>query len=252
MTINIKSKQEQEAMRQGGQILARILIELKNKCVPGVKRKELDELAKRLCLKYHVKPSFFNYGGYPAALCVSLNTEVVHGIPTDEVIQVGDLVSLDMGVLYADFHTDSALSFVCGSEGAKEQNKLIRTTERSFYAGASLIKDGVRLGDISAKIQETAEKEGYGVIRMLVGHGIGKEVHEDPHVPNYGEKGTGPILKTGMTIAIEPMLTMSGCIDVALSEDKWTYFTDDNSLASHYEHTVLVTDDGYEILTELK
>lgn len=248
--ISIKTAQEQEAMRQSGQILARILFELKGKCTPGTKRSELDDMAKRLCLKYHAKPSFLGYGGYPAALCVSLNNEVVHGIPNDSVINKGDLVSLDMGVLYAEYNTDSAVSFICGDEDNKDIEHLIRTAERAFYDGVSLIKDGVRLGDISAKIQEIAEREGYGVIRMLVGHGIGREVHEDPHIPNYGSKGTGPVLKTGMTIAIEPMITLDGSIDVVLEDDKWTYSTKTGALATHFEHTVLVTDEGYEILTE--
>jgi methionyl aminopeptidase len=252
MGINIKSSSEQEAMRQGGQILAKILLELREKCHPNVKRIELDRLARRLCLKYHAKPSFYGYNGYPAALCVSLNNEVVHGIPTDEAIKEGDLVSLDMGVLYAGFHTDAAVSFICGDVKDENAEKLINTAERAFYEGVTLLKDGVRLGDISEKIQAVAEKEGFGVIRMLVGHGIGKEVHEEPHVPNYGESGGGPLLRTGMTIAIEPMFTESGCIDVALSDDKWTYETLDSSRAAHFEHTVLVADDGYEILTDLK
>lgn len=239
-------------MRQSGQILARILVELKEKCVPGVKRAELDDLARRLCLKYHAKPSFLGYGGYPNALCVSLNNEVVHGLPTETEIKEGDLVSLDMGVFYAGFHTDSAVSFVCGDTENKNIEHQISTTERAFYEAVDLIKDGVRLGDISSKIQEIAEREGYGVIRMLVGHGIGKEVHEEPHVPNYGEKGTGPTLKTGMTIAIEPMFIQDGSVDVVLSDDKWTYETKTGALATHFEHTVLVTDDGCEILTELK
>jgi methionyl aminopeptidase len=174
---------------------------------------------------------------------------VVHGLPTDTVIKEGDLVSLDMGVEYAGFHTDSALSFICKSNGNTTDDKLIKTVEHCFYSGVDLIKNGVHLGDVSAKIQETAEHEGYGVIRMLVGHGIGKEVHEDPHIPNWGTKETGPILQTGMVIAIEPMITESGCVDVILSDDKWTYSTKDGSRAAHFEHTVLVTDDGYEILT---
>lgn len=252
MGIHIKSTSEQEAMRQGGQILARILIELKDKCTPGTKRRELDELAKRLCLKYHAKPSFLGYGGYPAALCVSLNNEVVHGLPDESEISEGDLVSLDMGVFYAGFHTDSALSFVCGEVKNTEYEHQISTTERAFYEAVDLIKDGTRLGDISAKVQEVAENEGYGVVRMLVGHGIGREVHEDPHVPNYGEKGTGIVLKTGMTFAIEPMFIRDGSVDVVLSDDKWTYLTKSGAIATHFEHTVLVTDEGCEILTQLK
>lgn len=254
-------------MRKGGQILAAILVELREKCLPGITKREVDELARRLCLKYHVKPAFLGYGGYPQACCVSLNNEVVHGLATDAVIKSGDLVSLDMGVEYEGFNTDSAVSFVCGESNGSpsanargtlsesELNKisdLIQTGQQSFYSAVDLIKDGVRLGDISAKIQQVAESKGYGVIRMLVGHGIGREVHEDPHVPNFGEPGTGPTLKTGMTIAIEPMLTLDGSIDVVLEDDKWTYSTKTGTLATHFEHTVLVTDDGCEILTEAK
>lgn len=238
-------------MRQGGKILAKILIELRKNALPGVTKKELDLQARRLCLKYHVKPSFLAYNGYPAAVCISINDEVVHGIPDDTKLMKGDLVSLDMGVKLAGFNTDSAVTFVCGGKGDKETEKLIATAEQSFYSAAKLIKDGVHLGDISAEIQRVAEAQGYGVIRMLVGHGIGHEVHEEPHIPNFGKPGTGPVLKSGMTLAIEPMLTLSGCIDVDLGYDNWTYSTSDGSLATHFEHTILVTETGCEILTKL-
>jgi methionyl aminopeptidase len=248
--IYIKTASEADAMRQGGKILARLLLELKGATKPGIKRSELDYLARRLCLKYHVKPSFLGYTGYPSAVCISTNAEVVHGLADERPIEEGDLVSLDMGIEYAGFHTDSALSFICKSSKNTTDDKIIKVVEHAFYSGVDLIKNGVHLGDISAKIQETAEREGYGVVRMLVGHGIGREVHEDPHVPNWGIQGTGPTLATGMVIAVEPMITESGCVDVVLSDDKWTYLTKDGSRAAHYEHTVLVTDDGYEILTQ--
>lgn len=249
--IPIKSASDQEAMRQGGAILSKILNEVKLAVKPGMKKSDLDKLARRLCLKYHTKPSFLGYNGYPAALCVSLNNEVVHGLPDDTVIKEGDLVSLDMGVFYAGFHTDAAVSLVCGDTKNSVAEQLIKICEQSFYSGINLIKSGVYLSDISARIQQEVEKNSFGVVRMLVGHGIGREVHEDPTVPNWGNPGTGPILKTGMTIAVEPMIT-EGNYDVVLSDDKWTYETKDGSLAAHYEHTVLVTDDGYEILTELR
>lgn len=248
--IKIKSAKEQEIMRQGGQILARILVELKDVAKPGIKRVDIDTLAKRLCLKYKVKPSFLGYGGYPGAVCISLNNEVVHGLPTEDPLNAGDVVSLDMGVEYGGFHTDSTVSFVCGGIKDEKAERLIKAAEESLYSGVSLIKNGVRLGDISAEIQRVGESYGYGIVRMLVGHGIGTEVHEEPHVPNYGVSGTGPILKTGMTLAIEPMLTEDGSIDVILGDDKWTYFTRTGARAVQCEHTVLVTDDGYEILTE--
>lgn len=249
-------------MRQGGKILAIILNELKKNALPGVTKKELELQARRLCLKYHVQPSFLSYNGYPAAVCVSVNDEVVHGIPDETKLKKGDLVSLDMGVKLAGFHTDSAISFICGKEDRPEQGsrgynakdekieRLIKTAEQCFYSAVKLIKDGVHLGDVSAEIQRIAEAQGYGVIRMLVGHGIGREVHEEPHVPNFGKAGTGPILKSGMTLAIEPMLTSSDCIDVELGYDNWTYSTSDGSLATHFEHTILVTESGCEILTK--
>lgn len=255
--ISIKSKDEQIIMAKGGKILASILSELKKAAVPGVRKSDLDQLANQLCLNHGVQPSFKGYGGYPASVCVSVNDEVVHGLPTDSVLHQGDLVSLDMGVLYQGFHTDSAVSFVCNGNSGQGQTeadysdklRLIKASEQSLYSGIDLIKNGVHLGDISAKIQEVAESYGYGVIRMLVGHGIGREVHEDPHFPNYGTPGTGPILKTGMTLAIEPMITGDGSVDVVLSDDGWTYSSATGALCAHAEHTVVVTDAGYEILT---
>lgn len=249
--IPIKTAAEAEIMRRGGKILAEILNRLKEAALPGVPKTELDKLARRLCEERKVKPSFLGYGGYPAAVCVSVNNEVVHGLPNETELKEGDLVSLDMGVKYEGFHTDSALSFVCGEIKDEEKERLIKTGEQCFYTGIDQIKNGVHLGDISSKIQVVAEKQRYGVIRMLVGHGIGREVHEEPHVPNYGEAGTGPILKTGMTLAIEPMLTASGNYEVILSEDGWTYITLDDSLATHFEHTVLVTDESCEVLTQI-
>lgn len=251
--ITIKSSEEQKIMRQGGRILAEILSSLKEAVRPGVQKAEIDKLADDLCARHKVRPSFKGYNGFPAAVCISVNDEVVHGIPTEEVFKEGDLVSLDMGVEYEGFHTDSALSLICGqNEGAKDhdrKSKLIKAAEQSFYSAVDMIKDGVHLGDVSAKIQEVAESQGYGVIRMLVGHGIGQSVHEDPNVPNYGTRGTGIVLKTGMTIAIEPMITADGSIDVVLASDGWTYKSKTGALCAHYEHTVLVTDDGCEILT---
>jgi methionyl aminopeptidase len=250
MDIPIKSKKEQDVMCQGGKILASILDRLKAKAQPGITKKEIDALARDLCSKNKVKPSFLGYNGYPDAVCVSVNNEVVHGAANNHKLKKGDLASLDMGVLYKEFHVDAAISFLCGNESDSDAEKLIKVCEQSFYSGIKLIKDGVHLGDISAKIQETAEREGYGVVRMLVGHGIGKNVHELPPIPNYGEAGKGPILKTGMTLAIEPMIIEDGSYDVILSDDKWTYETKTGARAAHYEHTVLVTDNGYEILTK--
>lgn len=248
--ILIKNKAQIEAMRQGGRILALILDELCKRVVPGTRTKELDDLARRLCLKYHVQPSFLDYNGYPAAVCISLNNEVVHGLPGERVIEKGDLVSIDMGVICANMNTDAARTVIAGEAKNTIDEQLVKVCEQSFYSGCDLIKEGVRLGDVSAKIQETAEKNGFGVVRMLVGHGIGEKLHEEPPIPNYGQKGDGPVLKAGMTLAIEPMLT-EGEWEVFLDNDKWTYKTVDGGKASHFEHTVLVTKEGFEILTEL-
>lgn len=249
--ISLKTASEQEIMRQGGRILAQILRELKNAAKPGTTKRELNDLANRLCTKYHVKPSFLGYGGYPATLCVSLNNEVVHGIPDGTVIQEGDMVSLDMGVFLAGFHTDSAVTFICGEKIDESASKLIKTAENALFSAIDLIKPGIRLGDVSNRIQQTAEYYGYGVIRTLVGHGIGQNVHEAPHVPNFGIKDTGPVLKEGMTLAIEPMFTESGEVGVHLAKDGWTYVTDDSSRSTHFEHTILVTKNGTEILTKI-
>lgn len=249
--IQIKSVEEQEIMRQGGKVLAKILTELKEAVKPGISKTEIDNLSMSLTKKYGVKPSFKNYNGYPNSVCITTNDAVVHGLATQETFKEGDLVTLDMGVYYKNFHTDSAVSFVCGGKPDADKEKLIKTCEQSLYSGIELIKNGVHLGDVSAKIQQIAEKHGYGVIRMLVGHGIGRDLHEDPHIPNYGHSGSGAILKTGMTLAIEPMFIQDGTVDVILDDDGWTYRSLSGALTVHCEHTVLVTDDGYEILTQL-
>lgn len=248
--IDIKSSEEQELMRQGGLILSKILNELKEKVVPGISSLEIDNLANRLCLKYRVKPSFKGYNGYPNSVCITTDDAVVHGLASDKPFREGELVTLDMGVFHQGFHTDSAVSFVCGdSSNYQKDLRLIKVCEQSFYSAVDLIKEGVHLGDVSAKIQEVAEASGYGVIRMLVGHGIGRNVHEEPNIPNYGIPGTGQILKTGMTLAIEPMLTQDGSVDVVLDDDGWTYRSKTGAKTVHFEHTVLVLDNGFEILT---
>lgn len=250
MPITIKSKSEQDLMRRGGSILASILDEIEEAARPGIKKSLLEKKADDLSRKYKVTPSFRGYGGYPSSICVSVNEEIVHGIPNNTSLKEGDLVKIDMGVNFAGFNTDSARSFICGKSHNRDAENLIKVCEQSFYSGVKLIKDGVHLGDISAEIQKIVEEAGYGVVRMLVGHGIGKDVHEDPQIPNYGTKGTGPILKSGMTLAIEPMIIADGSVDVVLSDDGWTYRSKTGALTAHYEHTVLVTDTGYEILTQ--
>lgn len=241
--------QKFKAMSEGGKILAQILTEVKEKTKPGVKTRELDELARRLCLKYKVKPAFLNYGGYPASICVSVNDEVVHGMPSDRVIQEGDIVSLDFGVFHKGYNTDAAITFGVGNITAVAE-KLIKVTEESLYIGIEQAKTGSHIGDIGSAVQKHVEKNNFGVVRSLVGHGIGKEVHEDPYIPNFGKKGTGPVLKNDQTIAIEPMVT-GGNYEVYQDNDGWTYKTKDTSMSAHFEHTIYITEEGPVILTTL-
>ncbi|NIM46818.1 MAG: type I methionyl aminopeptidase [Candidatus Aenigmarchaeota archaeon] len=247
--IQIKNKSEIEKMRSGGKILAEIMSILKDRTRPGITAKSLDVLANRLCLKYKVKPSFLNYRGYPASLCVSLNEEIVHGLPNNRVLQEGDLVSLDLGVNFQGYHTDRAITVFLG-DPSPEIKKLITVTQKALELGLKKAIVGNRIGDISHIIQEAAEKERFQVIRDLVGHGIGKEVHEDPAIPNFGNPDTGPLIETGMTLAIEPMISLGEPATI-LKDDGWAFVTRDQSLTAHFEHTVLVTDDGPEILTDL-
>ncbi|MFA5583598.1 MAG: type I methionyl aminopeptidase [Bacteriovoracaceae bacterium] len=248
-TITLKSPEEIELMREGGKKLARILAEAKDMCAPGISLDVINDFVGRLCLKYQVKPSFKDYDHFPANICISLNDEVVHGIPTkNKVIVSGDVVSLDFGALYQGFNTDSAITFVVG-ESSRLKEKLIRTAEKSFLAGVRLVKPGVRLGDISHEIEHEIEKSNFKTVKCLAGHGIGREVHEPPIIPNFGKKGTGIILEEGMTLAIEPMVTEKS-YDLFLKEDGWTYATVDGGLSSHFEHTLAVVKDGYRILTQ--
>jgi methionyl aminopeptidase len=235
-------------MKEGGHILATILTEIKKKTEPGTQTKELDDLAKRLCLKYKVKPSFLNYEGYPAAICVSVNDEVVHGLPGKYIIKEGDLVSLDFGVLHKGYNTDSAITFGVGNI-TTVADKLIKVTKSALDKGISAAVVGGRIGDIGAAVQKEVEKNGFGVVRVLVGHGVGKEIHENPLIPNFGETGTGPEVIEGMTLAIEPMVT-GGNYEVYQAEDGWTYVTKDSSLSCHFEHTIYIGEKGPIILTK--
>lgn len=247
--IKIKTAKEIDVMRVGGKILAQILKELKEAVKPGVTRRQVDELAFLLASKNKVKPSFKGYNNYPHSVCISVNDEVVHGLAGPNKFNEGDLVTLDLGIECGGFNTDSAVSFICGQHFDKKKEDLIKACEQSLYSGIDVIKAGGHIGDISARIQEVAEKNGYGVIRMLVGHGIGRDIHEEPQIPNFGDRGKGPLLKEGMTLAIEPMLIEDGTVDVILDEDNWTYRSYSGALTVHCEHTVLVTKNGFEILT---
>lgn len=246
--IFIKNEREIEVMRKANQIVSKILDSLATVLRPGIPSLELEEHAQELCREFNVKPAFQGYHGFPYAICCSINEEVVHGFPSERIIQEGDIVSIDMGVVYEGFYGDSARTFPAGkiSEDAK---CLIDATRDSLYKGIEQAKPGNNLFDISAAIEEHAVAAGMGVVKRFVGHGIGRALHEKPEVPNFKVPGgTGIPLMTGMVLAIEPMLTL-GSADVNILEDDWTAVTVDGSLAAHWEHTVAITSDGPLILS---
>lgn len=250
MFTQVKKPNEIANMRESGNMLAHVLNYLKSRALPGVSTKELADHAAFELKRLGGKPAFLSYQGFPDVLCVSINDEVVHGIPRkDKILRENDVLSLDFGVVYNGMITDAAISLLVKGDNKKLQN-LIDTTEKSLMAGISVLKNGVRVGDIASKIQSVLDTAGLGIVRDLVGHGVGHQLHEEPNIPNYGSKGTGPMLKAGMTIAIEPMTTL-GSYEVYLASDGWTVLTRDKSIAAHFEHTVLITDSGAEILTTL-
>ena len=247
MSIIIKSDREIAIMRQAGRIVATVLELLKWQLRPGMKTEELDVIVARELKKLGAKPSFKGYRGFPANLCVSVNDEIVHGIPGERILCEGDIVSLDLGDIFKGFQGDAALTVGVGkvSPQAKE---LMETTEGALKAGIAAAYPEARLGDISVAIQNYAESRGYSVVREYTGHGIGREMHEEPQIPNFGLPGTGPVLKRGMTLAIEPMVNI-GDWHTRLRDDHWTVLTADGSLSAHFEHTIAITDDGPEVLT---
>lgn len=248
MSVTIKSPREIELMREAGKILAAVHRELENEIKPGMSTWEIDRIGEELIRGYGCIPSFLNYQGYPASICVSVNDEVVHGIPSKHrVLQDGDIVSLDAGVIYKGYHSDAARTHSVG-EISQEARKLIEVTRQSFFEGMKFAKAGNHLFEISAAIGEYAESFGYGVVKDLVGHGIGTNLHEDPQIPNFKQKRRGLKLQAGMTLAIEPMLN-AGAYDVEWLDDDWTVVTVDGSLSAHYENTVLITDGEPELLT---
>ncbi|MBE9513029.1 MAG: type I methionyl aminopeptidase [Chloroflexi bacterium] len=247
MSIIIKSDREIRAMREAGRITAVVLGILSEKLGLGMKTEELDVIAGRELDRLGAKPSFKGYRGFPANLCVSVNDEIVHGIPEARVLNDGDIVSLDFGVIFDGFQGDAAVTVGVG-EISPEAKRLLETTEAALRAGIDKAYAGARLGDISAAIQHYAESRGYSVIREYTGHGIGREMHEEPQIPNFGQPGTGPILKKGMTLAIEPMVSI-GDWHTRLGSNHWTVFTADGSLAAHFEHTIAITDGEPEVLT---
>ncbi len=246
--ISVKSSKQIEKMRESGKLTKELFLILEDKIKPGITTKELDTIAYEFYKKHGAIPNFLNYNGFPATICASVNDEVVHGIPSHKtVLRDGDIISIDMGCILDGWHSDAARTFGVGKI-TDEAQKLIDDTKESFFKGIEVIKHGVKLGDVSHTIQTFLEDKGYGVVRDLVGHGIGKELHESPEVPNFGKAGKGVRLAQGMTLAIEPMVT-AGDYHVALLDDDWTVVTYDGSLAAHYENTVAITRDGCEILT---
>lgn len=251
MYTKVKTAAEIDAMRQSGRMLATVLSELKKVLSPEQSTKEIADHAARELKSLGGNPAFLGYHGFPDVICISVNDEVVHGIPRkNKIIREGDLVGLDFGVNYQGMITDAAITVIAGSPVKNEHKKLIEVTKESLHVGIKRVKDGVQTEDIGAAVQRVLDSHSYGIVRDLVGHGVGHHVHEDPNVPNYGKKGHGDHLYAGMTIAIEPMATLGGYA-VALDRDQWTIRTVDGSLAAHFEHTVLITETGYEILTKL-
>jgi len=236
-------------MEVANRIVAEILEGVKEKVQPGIETRELDELAEELCRQRRVKPAFKGYRGYPRSICVSVNEEVVHGIPGPRCLKAGDVVSLDFGVKYEGFYGDAAITVGVGDVGAKAR-ALIAATEESLYAGIAKVKAGQRLSDISHAVQTVVEGAGFGVIREFVGHGIGRSLHEDPQIANFGPPDRGPTMQVGMTFAIEPMTSM-GSWQVRILQDGWTAITQDGSCAAHFEHSVALTENGVLILSRL-
>ncbi len=246
--ITIKTAQEIELMRKANVIVRDTLDLIRDKIKEGMTTKALDKIAYDYITKCGAVPSFLGYSGFPASICTSINEQVVHGIPSDKVvIKEGDIVSVDCGSIYKGFNGDAARTFMIGKVDDKVK-KLVEVTEQSFFEGVKILKEGVRLGDLGHAIQSYAESFGYGVVRALVGHGIGRDMHEDPEVPNYGREGHGLRLRKNMTIAIEPMINM-GTHEVYMLDDGWTIVTEDNLPSAHYENTVAITEDGVEILS---
>jgi methionyl aminopeptidase len=232
-------------------MLAAALQQIDKEVVAGMTGKDVSAIAKRELKSLGGKPSFLGYGGFPDVICVSVNDEIVHGIPDEAPFKEGDVVSFDFGVTYKGMITDSAFSKFIGAAPSKDAERLLKATEQSMYAGIDALKNGVRVGDIAASIERVLRRGKLGIVRELVGHGVGHELHEDPNIPNYGVAGTGPKLSSGMTIAIEPMATL-GTQAISIDNDGWTIRTRDGSLSAHFEHTILITDNGYEILTVWK
>ncbi|MFT4147157.1 MAG: type I methionyl aminopeptidase [Mobilitalea sp.] len=248
MSIIIKSEKEIQLMRESGKILAAVLQELQAMVCPGISTLDIDRKCAELIKKNNCIPSFLNYNGFPASICLSINEEVVHGIPNkNRILKNGDIISLDCGVIHQGFHSDAARTIAVG-EITKEAQRLIDVTQQSFYEGIRFAKEGCHLHEISEAIQTYVEANGYSVVRDLVGHGIGRNLHEEPQIPNFRQKRRGPKLEAGMVLAIEPMVN-EGRYDVYWEDDDWTVVSADGSLSAHYENTVLITKGEPELFT---
>lgn len=251
MFTRIKTPSELAAMRESGAMLATVLGTLKDRIEAGMSTKDIANLAREELAKLGGAPAFLGYQGFPDVICISVNDEVVHGIPkSDKIIGAGDIVGLDFGVNYKGMITDSAISVVVGKWRNSRDKLLVQGTHEALSAGIEAVHDRVRTGDIGAVIEAVLKRYKFGIVRDLVGHGVGHALHEDPNIPNYGRANTGPWLEAGMTIAIEPMATL-GTDTVYMAPDEWTILTYDGSRSAHFEHTVLITTDGAEILTQL-
>ncbi len=247
--VSVKSPHELNAMREAGKVVASVIRLLTNSVQPGLKTRNLDEIASKEIKRLGANPAFLGYRGFPATICTSVNEEIVHGIPGERVLQEGDLVKVDVGAIVDGLYGDAAVTLGVGKISS-EAEALITATRESLNAGIMVVSAGVKLGDVGSAIQDYAEVRGYGVVREYVGHGIGRALHEDPQIPNYGEKGKGFTLKKGMAIAIEPMLNI-GTWRTKVLEDQWTVISEDRSLSAHFEHSMIVTDGEAEILTIL-
>ncbi len=245
--ISIKTPREIELLKIAGEITGSTHNYLKQFIKPGITTKELDKLAEDYIVQRGATPSFKGYDGFPGSICTSINNEVVHGIPSNRKLKNGDIISIDIGACYKGYHGDSAWTYPVGTI-SEEKEYLLKHTEKALYEGLNVIKDGIRVGDIGYAVSKYAKAHKLGVVKELVGHGVGNHLHEEPDVPNYGKAHTGPLLKTGMVIAVEPMLNL-GTAEIFILDDDWTIITGDDKPSAHFEHTVLITEDGFEILT---
>jgi methionyl aminopeptidase len=243
-----KSSEEIDRMRRAGRVVATTIERLRGAVRPGATTAKLDRLAEEAIRSAGAEPSFKGYRGFPGSICTSVNEQVVHGIPGSRVLREGDLLSLDVGAIWDGYHADSAVSLFVGEPPSAEAEKLVRVTEEALDAGISQIRSGARLSDISHAVQEVAEGAGFTVVREYVGHGVGRSLHEDPQIPNYGPPGRGPELRPGLVVAVEPMVNLGGW-ETRVLADQWTVVTADGSLSAHFEHTIALGEDGAEVLT---